>query len=43
MLKEGLPAPGFSLPDSDGTMRTLEDFGGRWLVLYFYSKDNTSG
>lgn len=36
-------APGFSLKDSDGNIRTLADFGGKWLVLYFYPKDDTPG
>ena len=39
----GEPAPGFSLPDQSGQTRTLEDFPGRWLVLYFYPKDGTPG
>jgi len=36
-------APDFSLPDQDGTLRTLQEFKGRWIVLYFYPKDNTPG
>ncbi|HUB93449.1 MAG TPA: peroxiredoxin [Verrucomicrobiae bacterium] len=36
-------APDFSLPDQDGTLKTLKDYTGRWLVLYFYPKDNTPG
>ena len=40
---EGVAAPAFSLPDQHGKTRTLEDFAGRWLVLYFYPKDNTPG
>lgn len=36
-------APDFSLPDQDGTVHTLGDYAGKWLVLYFYPKDNTSG
>ena len=36
-------APGFSLPDQNGNIRTLDEFKGRTVVLYFYSKDNTSG
>lgn len=39
----GDPAPSFCLPDSDGGDVCLEDFKGRWVVLYFYPKDNTSG
>lgn len=39
----GEPAPAFSLPDQSGQTRSLEDFPGRWLVLYFYPKDGTPG
>jgi peroxiredoxin Q/BCP len=41
--KAGQPAPAFSLPDQDGKTRTLDEFRGRWLVLYFYPKDDTPG
>ena len=43
MLKEGIKAPEFSLADQDGNMHTLLDYRGKKVVLYFYSKDNTSG
>lgn len=36
-------APDFKLEDQDGTIRTLKDFAGKWLVLYFYPKDDTPG
>lgn len=36
-------APDFSLPDASGEIISLSDFKGRWIVLYFYPKDNTSG
>lgn len=36
-------APDFSLQDQDGIARTLADYAGKWLVLYFYPKDNTPG
>lgn len=36
-------APDFSLKDQDGTTRSLADFKDRWLVLYFYPKDDTPG
>lgn len=39
----GMKAPAFSLPDQTGKVRTLDEFKGRWVVLYFYPKDNTSG
>lgn len=37
------PAPDFSLNDSDGAVHTLAEFAGKWLVLYFYPKDETPG
>lgn len=37
------PAPNFALPDQTGTVHRLGDFGGRWLVVYFYPKDDTPG
>lgn len=37
------PAPDFSLPDSDGNIHSLSDYAGKWLVLYFYPKDETPG
>jgi thioredoxin-dependent peroxiredoxin len=43
VLKIGDPAPGFSLPDQNGKTRSLADFRSKWLVLYFYPKDNTPG
>lgn len=36
-------APDFSLPDQNGDIRTLKDYAGRWVVLYFYPKDDTTG
>lgn len=43
MLAVGSPAPGFTLPDQDERPVRREDFRGRWLVLYFYPRDNTQG
>ncbi len=40
---EGSVAPAFSLPDQAGKTHTLSDYAGRWLVLYFYPKDDTPG
>lgn len=37
------PAPDFSLADNDGVTHTLADYRGKWLVLYFYPKDDTPG
>jgi len=42
-LKIGDLAPDFALPDQKGEVRRLSDFRGRWVVLYFYPKDNTPG
>jgi peroxiredoxin Q/BCP len=39
----GSTAPGFSLPDQAGATRRLADWRGRWVVLYFYPKDDTPG
>ena len=35
--------PTFSLPDQDGNIHTLSQYKGKWLVLYFYPKDDTPG
>ncbi len=43
VLSEGEPAPLFELPDQRGHPISLADFRGRWVVLYFYPKDNTPG
>ncbi len=43
MLETGVKAPEFSLPDQNGEMHTLEEYRGKKVVLYFYSKDNTPG
>ena len=42
-LMEGQKAPDFCLPDQNENEVCLKDFTGKWLVLYFYPKDNTSG
>jgi len=39
----GDKAPEFTLPDQDGKKVSLKDFKGKWLVLYFYPKDDTPG
>jgi len=36
-------APSFCLPDSQGHEVCLEQYRGRWVVLYFYPRDNTPG
>ena len=42
-LQVGDNAPAFSAPDQHGNVRTLAEFAGQKLVLYFYPKDNTPG
>ncbi len=37
------PAPDFSLQDQNNVTRKLADYAGKWLVLYFYPKDDTPG
>ncbi len=43
MLPIGSTAPDFSLPDQNGDIRSLTDFRGQKVILYFYPKDMTSG
>jgi peroxiredoxin Q/BCP len=43
MLTVGSPAPAFTLPDQTSRSHSLRDYAGRWLLLYFYPKDKTSG
>jgi peroxiredoxin Q/BCP len=43
LLSVGDFAPDFTLPDQDGRERTLSDYRGSPVVLYFYPKDHTSG
>jgi peroxiredoxin Q/BCP len=42
-LSEGLKAPLFCLPDQNGKEKCLKDLKGKWVVLYFYPRDNTTG
>jgi len=39
----GSSAPEFSLPSQDGTHVSLQDYRGKWIVLYFYPRDFTTG
>jgi peroxiredoxin Q/BCP len=40
---EGTSAPDFTLPSQDGSNVGLKDYRGKWVVLYFYPKDQTPG
>src|SRR3989344_6020702 len=42
-MKTGTLAPQFSLPDQKGQLISLTDFSGKWVILYFYPKDDTPG
>jgi len=42
-ISSGIQAPEFSLPDETGTLRSLVDYRGQPVVLYFYPKDDTTG
>ena len=42
-VKVGDPAPDFQVKDDSGKIRTLAEFRGKKVVLYFYPKDNTPG
>lgn len=43
MKQTPYPAPNFSLTDEEGKKHSLTDYKGKWLVLYFYPKDDTPG
>ena len=38
-----MKARDFSLPDQDGVVHKLSDYKGKWVILYFYPKDDTPG
>lgn len=38
-----MKALNFFLPDQDGKLQSLADYKGKWLVIYFYPKDDTPG
>jgi peroxiredoxin Q/BCP len=40
---EGSNAPGFTLPSQEGSSVSLKEYQGKWVVLYFYPKDQTPG
>ena len=41
--EQGSVAPDFTLPSQEGSMVSLKDYRGKWVVLYFYPKDMTAG
>ena len=43
MLKTGIKAPDFSLPDQNGEYHTLRQYRGQKVIVYFYPKDSSSG
>jgi thioredoxin-dependent peroxiredoxin len=43
MLSIDEPAPNFTLPDQNGVPVELKSFSGKWVVVYFYPKDDTPG
>jgi peroxiredoxin Q/BCP len=42
-VKAGMEAPAFTLPSQEDLPVSLSDFKGRWVVVYFYPKDKSSG
>jgi thioredoxin-dependent peroxiredoxin len=43
MIEEGRKSPAFTLASSAGGEAKLKDYAGKWVVLYFYPRDNTPG
>ncbi len=43
MEKVPYNAPNFSLSDANGVVHTLQEYKGKWVILYFYPKDDTPG
>lgn len=43
MIETGTQFPDFALPNQDGRVVKLSDYAGKWLVVYFYPKDDTPG
>ncbi len=43
IVKVGEKAPAFKLPDQNGKEHSLSDYKGKWVLLYFYPKDDTPG
>lgn len=43
MIAPGTAFPDFTLPDQNDKLHSLEEYAGKWLVVYFYPRDNTAG
>ncbi len=43
MINIGDKAPDFTLPDQNGKTHSLKDEAGKWVLIYFYPKDDTPG
>jgi peroxiredoxin Q/BCP len=43
IVNVGVPAPGFALPDQNDHTVKLADYKGKWVIVYFYPKDDTPG
>ncbi len=43
LIAKGAKAPAFSLPNQDGTTVKLDDFAGRYVLLWWYPKADTPG
>ena len=43
MLETGTKSPAFTLRDQNGEMRSLSDYQGQKVILYFYPKDMIAG
>src|SRR6185369_2579565 len=43
LYNKSMLAPSFALPDQNGKVHKLSDYKGKWLIVYFYPKDDTPG
>ncbi|REK48678.1 MAG: peroxiredoxin, partial [Proteobacteria bacterium] len=43
MIKENTKAPDFALPSTNGENQKLKDLLGKYVVIYFYPKNDTPG
>ncbi|SVB14326.1 uncharacterized protein METZ01_LOCUS167180, partial [marine metagenome] len=43
VLEVGKKAPNFELPNQDEKIKNIENYNGKWLVTYFYPRDDTPG